>query len=83
MYITLDLWMQDPILAEYLVLNAQISNSLTLGAQRVAAAVHAQADNSANSVVSNIDQVRQFHTHSLGVLHLPPAFVLRGQVCGI
>nr|QOL01283.1 putative extracellular protein TR9_084 [Trebouxia lynnae] len=46
----------DPTLAQYLVLNGQIFNSLTLAAQRVAATVDAQPDNTPASIVNTIDQ---------------------------
>lgn len=54
---TLGCYPQDPTLAQYLVLNGQIFNSLTLAAQRVAASADAQADETAASLVSTIDQV--------------------------
>ncbi|KAL3132781.1 hypothetical protein ABBQ38_006710 [Trebouxia sp. C0009 RCD-2024] len=46
----------DPVLAQYLVLNAQISNSLTLGAQRVASAVEAQQNSPVDARIATIDQ---------------------------
>ena len=54
---TLGCYMQDPTLAQYLVLNGQIFNSLTLAAQRVAASTNARADGTAASIVSTVDQV--------------------------
>lgn len=54
---TLGCYLQDPTLAQYLVLNGQIFNSLTLAAQRVAASANARPDDTAASIVSTIDQV--------------------------
>lgn len=46
--------MQDATLAKYYTLNAQIFNTLTLSAQRVAAV----ANGTVNGTASDIDQVR-------------------------